>query len=193
MRCAIYARVSTVDRQDTANQVKQLRRYAAAHEWEVREFIDQESGKHDQRPRFQELFRAAARREFDVVLVWALDRFSREGVAKTFAHIQQLTSYGIQFESFAEPHFRTSGPAGELLIAIAAWIAEQERIRIVERVKAGLERARSNGTKSGHAIGRPRRVFDRDRARELREEGLTFRKIAGKLGVDEKTVRRVCR
>lgn len=193
MRCAIYARVSTVDRQEAANQVKQLRRYAAAHEWEVREFIDQESGKHDQRTQFRELFSAAARREFDVVLVWALDRFSRQGVSKTFDYIQKLTSYGVQFESFAEPHFRTSGPAGELLIAIAAWIAEQERIRIVERVKAGLERARSNGTKSGHAIGRPRRIFDRDRARDLRLAGWTFRAIASQMGVNEATVRRVCR
>ena len=193
MRCAIYARVSTVDRQEAANQLKQLRRYAAAHEWHVEEFIDHESGRHDQRPSFQALFRAAARRECDVVLVWALDRFTREGVSKTFAHIQKLKSYGVDFESFSEPHFRTSGPAGELLIAIAAWIAEQERIRIVERVKAGLDRARSNGTKSGYAIGRPRRIFNRDRARELRAAGWTFRAIAGNLGVDEATVRRVCR
>ena len=191
--CAIYARVSTVDRQEAGNQLDQLRRYAAAHQWELLEYIDQESGKHDQRPWFQELFRAAARREFDLVLVWALDRFSREGVARTFGHIQKLTSYGVAFESFTEPHFRTSGPAGELLIAIAAWIAEQERIRIVERVKAGLDRARSNGTKSGHAIGRPRRVFNRELARSLRHAGLTFRAIAAKLGVNEATVRRVCR
>ena len=197
MRCAIYARVSTVDRQEVANQIEQLRRYAGAagriagspHGWDVVEFIDHESGKHDRRPRFQELFQAAARRDFDVVLVWALDRFSREGVARTFGHIQKLTSYGVQFESFTEPHFRTSGPAGELLVAITAWIAEQERIRIVARVKAGLDRARSNGTK----LGRPQRVFNRRKAVVLRAAGWTFRRIARELGVHEATVRRVCR
>ena len=188
MRCAIYARVST-DRQEASNQLDQLRRYADVHEWDHVTYLDHESGKHDERRRFQELFQAAARREFDVVLVWALDRFSREGVAHTFGHIQKLTSYGVQFESFTEPHFRTSGPAGELLVAITAWIAEQERIRIVARVKAGLDRARSNGTK----LGRPRRVFNRRKAVVLRAAGWTFRRIARELGVHEATVRRVCR
>src|SRR4029077_20785360 len=97
------------------------------------------------RPQFQALFAAASRREMDVVLVWALDRFSREGVAATFAHIKRLLDYGVQFESLIDPHFRTTGPAGELMIAIAAWIALQERMRISDRTKAGLAIARSKG------------------------------------------------
>lgn len=193
MRCAIYARVSTVDRQDVQNQVAQLRRYAIANKWEIQEFIDHESGRHDQRPMFQALFHAASRHLIDIVLVWALDRFTRQGVAETFGHIQKLSSYRVQFESFTEPHFRTSGPAGELLIAVSAWIAEQERIRIVDRVRAGMERARTNGTRSGKAIGRPRRVFNYNRARELRNAGWSFRRIARKLKVSEATVRRICR
>jgi DNA invertase Pin-like site-specific DNA recombinase len=103
--------------------------------------VDYASGKDAEREKFQELFSLAARRQIDVVVVWALDRFSREGVAETFAHIQKLASYGVGLVSVTEPHFRTPGPAGELLIAVAAWIAKQERIRISERVRAGLETA----------------------------------------------------
>ena len=98
-------------------------------------------------------------RRFDLVLVWALDRLTREGVAETFEYIKRLTSHGVQFVSFTEEHFRTTGPAGELMIAVAAWIAKQERIRISERVRAGLSRARALRTRSGRMIGRPRVLF----------------------------------
>src|ERR1051325_4469362 len=120
MRAAIYARVSTRDKgQDTENQLSQLRRYAERQGWTWEEFIDRDTGKHADRAGFQALFTAASRRQFDVVLVWALDRFTREGVAETFAHIARLSTYGVKFESFTEAHFRTTGPAGELMIAIA--------------------------------------------------------------------------
>jgi len=162
MRAAIYARVSTRDRgQDTENQLVQLRRYAQVQQWETVEYIDHESGKHSDRDAFRAMFEAASRREFDVVLVWALDRFTREGVYETFDHIRKLSSYWVQFESLTEAHFRTTGPAGELTLAIAAWIAKQERLRISERTKAGMERAK----RQGKHCGRPRLVFRRDRAR----------------------------
>jgi DNA invertase Pin-like site-specific DNA recombinase len=112
-------------------------------------------------------------------VVWALDRFSREGVAETFAHIQRLHSYGVGLVSVTEPHFRTTGPAGELMIAVAAWIAKQERIRIQERVRAGLERARKNGTKTGQPIGRPRAVFHRDQVARLRLRALVGQRLRG--------------
>jgi DNA invertase Pin-like site-specific DNA recombinase len=156
-RVAIYARVST-DRQETENQLEQLRRYVQAQGWSLTaEFIDHaESGGKGDRPQFQCMLARAARRDFEIVLVWALDRLTREGVAETFAPIQKLNGYRVQFESLTEPHFRTTGPAGELMIAVAAWIAKQERNRISERVRAGLERAKKNGTKTGQPIGRPR-------------------------------------
>ena len=73
----------------------------------------------------------------------------------------QLMDYGVQFESLTEAHFRTTGPAGDLMIAIAAWIAKQERIRISERTKAGVARARAQAKH----CGRPVVIFRRDRAR----------------------------
>jgi DNA invertase Pin-like site-specific DNA recombinase len=191
-RVAIYARVST-DRQETENQLEHLRRYAQAQGWTLAAvFIDEaESGGKSNRSQFQLLFAGAARRDFDLALVWALDRFTREGVAETFAHIQKLTGSGVLFESYTEPHFRTTGPAGELLIAVAAWIAKQERTRISERVRAGLERAKKNGTKTGQPIGRPRAVFRRDQVAELRAQGLSWPQVARKVGASVRTVRRV--
>ena len=83
------------------------------------------------------MFTDSAQRRFDLVLVWALDRLTREGVAETFEYIKRLTSHGVQFVSFTEEHFRTTCPRG-MMIAIAGWIAKRERIRISERVRAGL-------------------------------------------------------
>lgn len=186
LTAAIYARVSTRDQgQDTENQLVQLRRYAERQGWAIQEFIDHESGKHSDRAGFQGLFEAAERREIDVVLVWALDRFSREGVAETFIHIKRLLAHKVQFESFTETHFRTTGPAGELMIAVAAWMAKQERIRISERTKAGLAIARAKGKQ----IGRPVKVFNREQARALKAK-LTWPELSRKLGVPVATLRR---
>jgi DNA invertase Pin-like site-specific DNA recombinase len=183
---AIYARVSTRDKgQDTQNQLAQLRRYAAAQNWEVVEYIDHETGKHSERAAFKKMFLAASRREINMVLVWALDRFTREGVGQTFVHIKQLANYGVKFESLTEAHFRTTGPAGELMIAIAAWIAEQERLRISERTKAGLQVARAKGKQ----LGRRWKVFPRDKARQMRKDGVSWRAIARELGIGQSTIR----
>jgi DNA invertase Pin-like site-specific DNA recombinase len=185
-RCAVYARVSTKDKgQDVENQLVQQRRYAESQGWRVEEYIDHLTAKNDKRPRFQALFDAASRREIDVVLVWALDRFTREGVAETFMHIKRLLDHGVQFESLTESHFRTTGPAGELMIAIAAWIAKQERVRISERTRAGLDLAKAKGRQ----LGRRWVVFDRERARRLRDEGKSWREIAREIGVGQSTIR----
>ena len=186
INAAIYARVSTKDKgQDTENQLVQLRRYAQSQSWAVIEFIDHETGKHADRAALDKLFTAASRREINMVLVWALDRFTREGVAETFMHIKRLLDYGVQFESLTEPHFRTTGPAGELMIAIAAWIAKQERVRISERTKAGLAVARAKGQQ----LGRRWKIFPRDRARQMRKDGASWRAIARELGVGQSTIR----
>ena len=189
MKCAIYARVSTKDKgQDVENQLIQQRRYSTAQDWEITEFIDHESAKASaNRAQFQALFAAASRREIDVVLVWALDRFTREGVAETFIHIKRLLDYGVQFESLTESHFRTTGPAGELMIAIAAWIAKQERVRISDRTKAGLAVARAKG----RIGGRPPKVFNRARAIALRAQDppVSWRALARELGVAQSSIR----
>lgn len=186
---ALYARVSTRDKgQDNENQLAQLREFCEKHGWRVvREYIDTASGKHSDRAQFRAMFAAAARREFDAIVTWALDRLSREGVAQTFEHIKTLLGYGVQFVSYTEPHFRTTGPAGELMIAIAAWIAQQERVRLSERTIAGLRKAR----KEGRIGGRPRVVVDREKARRLHEKGMKLREIGAELGISAATVMRI--
>ena len=193
MRAALYTCVSTRDKgQETANQLNQLRAFCETQGWPiVAEYEDHESGGKGDRAGFRAMMADAARRPFDIVVVWALDRFSREGVGETFDHIRRLDLQGVQFASFTEAHFRTTGPAGELMIAVAAWIAKQERLRISERVRAGLSRAMKQGTKSGRPVGRPKVVCDRERVRELRRQGKSWREIARTCRVGVTTIRRL--
>jgi DNA invertase Pin-like site-specific DNA recombinase len=189
MRIAIYARISRSDKgQDPLNQLTQLREYCSRQGWTVvSEYIDEASGKSAARDQFKSMFLDASRRAFDCVLVWALDRFTREGVLETFEHVKMLTSYGVSFESYTEPHFRTTGPAGELMLAVAAWIAKQERLRISERTKAGLVRAR----REGKILGRPRVVLDRTVIQRQHQAGVSLNQIAINLGTSKTTIARV--
>jgi DNA invertase Pin-like site-specific DNA recombinase len=186
--CAIYARVSTTDKgQDVENQLHQLREYCARCGWKIsKEYVDHVSGKTGERDAFKELFDDAARKQFDVVLVWALDRFTREGIFMMFTYLEKLKKQGVEFESYTESHFRTSGPFGELFLAMAAAFAKIERQRISDRTKAGMERAK----RAGKHCGRPARVFRRDVAEEMRAKGHSLRVIAEKLGVSFTTVAR---
>jgi DNA invertase Pin-like site-specific DNA recombinase len=191
LRVALYARVSTRDKgQDNENQLSQLREFCSRQGWDiVHEYVDRATGKHADREQFKAMFAAASRREFDAVVTWAIDRLSREGVAQTFEHLKTLLSYGVQYVSYTEPHFRTTGPAGELMIAIAAWIAQQERKRLSERVHAGLEKAR----KQGRVGGRPRLVVDRAAIAQLDADGMTTREIGEQLGISAASVCRILR
>jgi DNA invertase Pin-like site-specific DNA recombinase len=116
MRIALYAGVSTDD-QDTENQLAQLREWAdrAGHQI-VREYVEHESGRKADRPAFLAMFDGAARRRFDCVLFWALDRFSREGMVPTIMHLQRLASYGVAFHSYTEPHLATDNELARNII-----------------------------------------------------------------------------
>jgi DNA invertase Pin-like site-specific DNA recombinase len=194
MRAALYTRVSTRDKgQDTVNQLRQLREFCATQGWTiVHEYEDHESGGKADRSQFQAMMAGASRRRFDLVLFWALDRFSREGALATLQHLNQLSNYRVAFRSFTEPYLDSCGIFKDAVIAILGTIAKQERVRISERVRAGLNRARAQGTKSGNPIGRPRAVFARDHAIQLRAEGLPWRDISRRMGVSVASVRRAC-
>jgi DNA invertase Pin-like site-specific DNA recombinase len=189
MRCAIYGRVST-SKQDNENQLAQLRQFAASQKWElIWEQCDEVSGSTSDRPAFKALFAAASRREFDVVLFWALDRFSREGVLETLQHLQTLTSYGVEWRSLTEQYLDSTGVFRDAVISILATIAKQERVRRSERTKAGLERVRS----LGRLGGRPQVEVDPDRVRELRKAGVSWPAIARRLGVSRTTCQRAAK
>jgi len=181
--CLIYARCSTRD-QETENQLAQLRDYAKKQDWRVvDEIIDIASGGKSSKERegLDRVFQLAHRKEFDVLLFWALDRFSREGSRKTIAYLTILDDYGVAWHSFTEQYLSSLGIFKDCIISLLSTLAKQEKIRISERTKAGLERTRRvNGTR----LGRPKIAPERlQKALRLRNEGLSYAQIAEKLGV----------
>jgi DNA invertase Pin-like site-specific DNA recombinase len=155
IRVAIYLRVSRED-QEPENQLIQLREFCEG--WEghelVAEYVDRESGTRGRRERrdFDRMFADAARRRFDVLLFWALDRFSREGVRKTIAYLQRLDACGVSFKSYTEPFLDTDNELiAHIVLGVTSYYAQQEALRISNRTKAGLERAKRNGK----VLGRP--------------------------------------
>ncbi len=189
-KVALYARVSTKDgRQETENQLGQLREYAAKQGWEiVGEYVDHETGGTSKRPHFQRMFADARTRKFDLVLFWSLDRLSREGVSATLAHLERLTAAGVNWRSYTEEYLDSTGLFKDAVIAILAVIAKQERIRRSERASAAIARLRRQG-KMEH-IGRRKIVFDRARACRMHADGIPLRAIADELGVSAMTVLR---
>lgn len=144
MRAAIYVRVSTdEERQNIDNQLIPLRKMAEMHGFQVvDEFVDYASGGNPNRPKFQEMLKRARKREFDIVLVWALDRFSREGMLNTLSYINDLQQSGVALKSLQETWLDTTDRGtGQLLLGIMSWIAQQERLRLSERIKAGQRNA----------------------------------------------------
>jgi DNA invertase Pin-like site-specific DNA recombinase len=189
MTISIYSRVSTRDKgQDVQNQLKQLREFCAKQGWPIiREYVDHASGKRGDREQFQAMFAAASRREFDTVLFWSLDRFSREGVYETLQHLQRLTAYGVGYRSFTEQYLDSCGLFKDAVISILATIAKQERVRLSERTVAGLQRAKQQG----RVGGRPRIVCDREKVAALRRSGLSFGQIAAQMGLSKTSVARM--
>lgn len=150
-KCAIYARVSTAE-QNLDNQIESLETFANLQNTKVHNiYKDIMTGGASNRPQFQQMLKDARLRQFDVIYVWSLDRFSREGIKNTLSYLKQLQNQGVALKSLQESWLDTSDDGmGTLLIAIFSWVAEQERKRISERTKAGL--ARSN-KKSGRPMG----------------------------------------
>jgi DNA invertase Pin-like site-specific DNA recombinase len=197
-RAAIYVRVSTNLRtrdasgfeQNTDVQEMPLRQMANQRGWTVqRVYSDRMSGAKADRPGLKALMADARRDAFDVVVVFRFDRFARS-VEQLVSALAEFKALGIDFVSHQEA-LDTSTPMGKAMFTIIAAMAELERNVIRERVVAGLDYARTHGTKSGLAVGRPRAVFDREEVRRLRDaEGLSWREIAARLAVGVGTVRR---
>jgi DNA invertase Pin-like site-specific DNA recombinase len=189
MRVAIYARVSTDDKgQDPENQLRELRAWATNSGHSIsREYIEHESGRKgtDKRKQFAALFDDAAQRKFDGVLFWALDRFSREGMAQTIIHLQRLLSYGVAFHSYTEPHLATDNElVRNILLALLSSLAKVEAQKISDRTKAGMARAAAKGIR----IGRPKLGAElRQKIAQRAAKGETPYAIAKALGIDRHT------
>jgi len=179
MRCAIYARVSTLNHgQDVGMQTRELRQFAEARGWEIAgEYLDEGiSGTKDSRPQLNQLMADAHKRKFDCVVVWKFDRFARS-VSHLLRALETFNALGVGFVSLSES-LDTSTPAGKMVFTVLGAVAELERSLIAERVRAGLRNARAKGKR----LGRPRCAVDAEQVRAMRQAGLSIRQIARKLG-----------
>ena len=185
MRVAIYTRVSgKSNRQDAANQSLQLIEYCQRHGWEYVEYTDRMSGTKADRQAFLKMFEDARLKKFDLVLFWALDRFSREGVTETLNYLKVLDSYGVAWKSFTESYLDSTGMFREAVIAILAAVAKQEHARLSERVVAGLRRAK----REGKVLGRKRIIVDREKILAMHANGQSLRVIATEVGISKSLV-----
>lgn len=184
---ALYARVSTRDRQDVENQLRELRAYCRKRSWAIAgEYVDLESGTLAEREAFQRLFIHAHQLKFNTVLFWALDRFSREGVRETLNYLKQLEDAGVSFKSYTESYLDTLGPFRDAVIGILASLAKQEVIRRSERVRAGMARAKAQGKPISRS---PIPDTTQQAIIQLHQRHMPKREIARRLALDPKTVR----
>lgn len=185
MRCVTYHRVSTLD-QNVSTARDELRRAAAQRGYEVvDEFEETGSGARNDRPELQRLMAMARKGKFDAVLVWKLDRFGRSSL-DVQTNIRQLNQCGVSFVAVtqgieAKPH---GDAMSNLILSVMAAMAEFELDLIRDRTRAGMARAKAQGTRSGKLIGgqwayaRP----DAARVRALRAAGRSWAQVAAELG-----------
>jgi putative DNA-invertase from lambdoid prophage Rac len=183
-RAALYLRTST-DRQHTDNQRPAVEQLAQARGYEIVATYEEQVSATKHRPMWDLLKAAAHRGEIDVVIVAAIDRLGRSMVGNV-TEILTLDQLGVQVVSVREPWLDTGGPVRTLLIAVFSWVAEEERRQIASRSRAGVERAR----RQGKQIGRPKAELDLARVAALREQGLSVRAVADKLGVSRSVLHR---
>jgi DNA invertase Pin-like site-specific DNA recombinase len=155
LRVAIYARVSTDGKgQDPLNQLLQLRDFAQRQGWTIAaEYTDEMSAKNGNRKGFQQMWKDASAHRFDCLLFWSLDRLTREGTLATLQYLRRLKDQGIAFKSYTEQYIDSLGVFSDAIIGIIAAMAQQERIRISDRTKAGLARVKRKGVRLGRPEG----------------------------------------
>src|SRR5450631_3000813 len=186
-RAALYLRVSTVD-QHPETQLHDLRQMAAQRGYTIfHEYTDRISGAKAKRPGLDAMMADARHGRFDVVLVWASDRIARS-VKHYLEVLDELSRLQIEYVSFRE-NIDTGGPLGRAIVIIIGAVAELERNLIIERVRAGMRRARLEG----QHIGRNPLVLDNAAIQRARCQGQSIREIAKGHRISTATVQRVLR
>jgi DNA invertase Pin-like site-specific DNA recombinase len=185
-RAALYCRVSTID-QHPETQLIDLRQFAANKGFQiVGEYTDHGyCGARARRPGLDRMMDDARRHRFDVVVVWSCDRLARS-TKHLLQVLDELNGFGIQFLSQREA-IDTDGPLGRAIIVIISAIAELERSLIIERVRAGMRRARLEGRQ----IGRARLDLDRAQVIQDRRSGMSLTQVAKKHGISRASVCRL--
>jgi len=185
-RAALYVRVSTVD-QHPETQLHDLRQFAAQRGLQiVQEYVDHGiSGARARRPQLDRMMDDARRHKFDVLMVWACDRLARS-TKHLLQTLDELNGFGIQFLSQREA-IDTEGPLGRAIIVIVSAMAELERCIIIERVRAGMRRAKLEGRR----IGREPLQVNLAALLRDRERGLSLNQLAKAHGISKASVCRV--
>jgi len=205
MKAAIYTRVSTTE-QNPELQLREIQEYATRQGWQVVDlYQDVASGAKASRPGLNRLIVDAMARKFDCLLVWKLDRFGRS-LVDCLNNIRVLEDHGIRFIAVTQGlDTDQQNPASRFLLHVLGAAAEFERSLIRERTQAGRLRYQQDymagkvgktvQSRSGKnlPIGRPKRIFSRQRVIELRRSGASVRAIARQLGVGVGTVSRILR
>ena len=189
-RAAVYVRTSTDD-QTVENQLADLKQWAKRLGLNVVKVYrdDGVSGSRRDRPGLTAMLEGAHRRDFDVLLIWALDRLSREGIGATLGYLKKLSTAGIVVKSHQEGWLNTAdSTVAELLLSIFAWIAKQARERLSERTKAGLRRAEAQGTKLGRP---PLPAATVEKIQMALKRGVKIRATARLCGVGSSSVQRI--
>jgi DNA invertase Pin-like site-specific DNA recombinase len=192
-RVALYLRVST-NGQTLDNQQRELLDAASRHGWEIvgkyrDEGISGAKGR-DKRPALDKLLKVVARREIDLVAAWSVDRLGRS-LQDLIGALGELHAKGVDLY-LHQQGIDTSMPAGKALFQMLGVFAEFERAMIVERVKAGLARAKAAGTRTGRAIGWPKTTSEKEsEIRQLLSAGTGIRRTARTVGVGVSVVQRL--
>lgn len=179
LRACLWLRVSTNSRgQDPRLQRDDLERVCEQRGWETVKAYEVEESAFGKKPRqqFQAMLEDARKGRFDVLVVWSMDRFSREGEWSVSRMMAALQDWNIRFYSYNEPFLDTTGPFAGFLIPLFAWLARQDSIRKGKAVRLGMEKARAKGK----AVGRPVVVgyIDRELVLKLRSQGKSWKEIA---------------
>jgi len=187
MRVAIYARVSTAD-QSTERQIRELRSYAQARDWQIVREAEEIAGKGSlKRPEREDILNMARCRQVDAILVQALDRWGRS-VQDLVLTMAELEALGVAF--VVPGHIDMTTPMGRMLAHFLAAVAEFERELIRERVRSGLPNAKAKGK----SLGRPPVASSRvEKGLLLLDQGKTYREAVRQTGLSVSTLIRAKR
>jgi len=185
MKVALYLRISK-ESSELDNQRLVLQDYCEKMSYEiVDEYADIISGASIKRTEFNRMLSDASKHKFSLLLFYSLDRFSRCGTRDTIRYLQMLDDYNVMYKSYTEQYIDSSGIFADVIIALLSTLAKQERIRISERVHAGLARAK----KQGRVGGRP--TLDASvikRIKLLKSEGMSIMTISKELDVSRGSI-----
>ena len=186
MRTALYCRVSTTE-QTTDNQVLELQKVAQKMNWTVTDtYTDVISGAKSKRPGLDALMKAVSRNEVDVVMCWDVSRLGRS-LQHLVSLLSELHAKNVDLYLHLQG-IDTTTPSGKAMFGMMGVFAEFERSLIQERVKAGLQRAKTQGKRLGRPPVPPIQV---EKIKRLRTEGLSYRKIAHRMDLSVCTVHRL--